>query len=116
MQGVATIVITIGALIDMDLKICKIGDCLGSILPQEAVNRGRAMATVFLIESTEGADQLTPCQPAFEKKRAKSEEIIGRYRNTLYSRRANKGLRPAQPRQPTWIDESPCCSWPPVQP
>jgi hypothetical protein len=40
---------------------------------------------LFLVESPDGAYQLTPYDPAFEKKMRKAEEIIGRYRNTLHT-------------------------------
>jgi len=37
-----------------------------------------------LIEASDGAYQITPYDSTFEKKLEKSEEIIGRYRNTLH--------------------------------
>ena len=37
---------------------------------------------VFLIEAGDGDYRLTPYDPAFEKKMAKAEEIMSRYRNT----------------------------------
>jgi len=71
----------------MELKVRKIGNSLGVVLPKEAVNRLNASDgdRLFLIESPDGAYQLTPCDPEFEKKLAKTEEIIGRYRNTLHA-------------------------------
>jgi len=54
--------------------------------------RGAALATsglgaitYALIEGPGGAYQLTPYDPAFEKKMKKAESIIGRYRNTLHA-------------------------------
>ena len=38
---------------------------------------------LFLIEAPEGSYRLTPHDPGFEKKMAKAEDIISRYRNTL---------------------------------
>ena len=38
----------------------------------------------FLIEAPDGAYQLTPYDPSFEKRMAKAEDIINRYRNTLH--------------------------------
>ena len=38
--------------------------------------------TLFLIEAPDGGYQFTPHDPSFEKKMAKEEEIISRYRNT----------------------------------
>lgn len=71
----------------MELKVRKIGNSLGVVLPKEAVNRLNASDgdRLFLIESPDGAYQLTPYDPEFEKKLAKTEEIIGRYRNTLHA-------------------------------
>jgi hypothetical protein len=39
---------------------------------------------LFLIEAPHGGYRLTPYDPAFEKKMAKAEDIINRYRNTLH--------------------------------
>ncbi len=70
----------------LQLKVRKIGNSLGVVLPKEAVNRLNASAgdRLFLIEAPEGAYQLTPYDPGFQKKMEKAEEIIGRYRNTLH--------------------------------
>lgn len=83
---VATIVITEDEAPMMQLKVRKIGNSLGVVLPKEAVSRLRAGEgdPLFLIEGPNGAYQLTPYDPSFEKKMEKSEEIIGRYRNTLH--------------------------------
>jgi putative addiction module antidote len=69
----------------LELKVRKIGNSLGVVLPKEAVTRLRAGegGRLFLIEGPNGAYQLTPYDPAFEKKMKKAGEIIGRYRNTL---------------------------------
>jgi putative addiction module antidote len=71
----------------LELKLRKIGNSLGVILPREAVGRLRASEgdRLFLIEAPDGGYQLTPYDPAFEKKMEKAEELIGRYRNTLHS-------------------------------
>jgi putative addiction module antidote len=71
----------------MELKVRKIGNSLGVVLPKEAVSRLRAGEgdRLFLIEGPDGAYQLTPYDPAFEEKLEKAEEIIGRYRNTLHT-------------------------------
>ena len=70
----------------LELKVRKIGNSLGVVLPKEAVSRlhAREGDRLFLIEGADGAYQLTPYDPAFEKKMAKAEDIIGRYRNTLH--------------------------------
>jgi putative addiction module antidote len=68
------------------LKVRKIGNSLGVVLPKEAVSRLRAGEgdCLFLIEGPNGAYQLTPYDPSFEAKMERTEEIIGRYRNTLH--------------------------------
>ena len=69
----------------LELKIRKIGNSLGVVLPKEAVNRLHADEgdRLFLIEVPNGAYELTPYDPAFEKKMRKATEIMQRYRNTL---------------------------------
>ena len=71
----------------LELKLRKIGNSLGVVLPKEAVSRLRAEDgdRLFLIEGPDGSYQLTPYDPAFEKKMKKAEDIIGRYRNTLHA-------------------------------
>jgi hypothetical protein len=39
---------------------------------------------LFLIEAPDGGYQLTPYDPSFEKRIAKAEDIMNRYRNTLH--------------------------------
>ena len=70
----------------VELKVRKFGNSLGGVLPKEGINRlntgdGEAL---FLIEAPEGGYRLTPYDPQFEKKMAKAEDIISRYRNTLH--------------------------------
>ena len=71
----------------LELKVRRIGNSLGVVLPREAVSRLHAGDgdRLFLIEGPNGAYQLTPYDPAFAKKMAKAEKIIGRYRNTLHA-------------------------------
>jgi len=71
----------------LELKVRKIGNSLGVVLPKEALRRLRATDgdRLFLIEGPNGGYQLTPYDPAFEKKMQKAEDIIGRYRNTLHA-------------------------------
>lgn len=70
----------------VELKVRKIGNSLGVVLPMEVVNRLHTGdgEPLFLIEAPDGAYRLTPYDPAFEKKMAKAEDIISRYRNTLH--------------------------------
>jgi len=69
------------------LKVRRIGNSLGVVLPKKAINRLQTAdgERLFLIEGPDGGYQLTPYDPAFEKKMAKAEDIIGRYRNTLHA-------------------------------
>ncbi len=68
------------------LKVRKLGNSLAVVLPKEVANRLRAKdgQPLFLIEAPDGAYRLTPCDPAFEKKMAKAEDIIGRHRGALH--------------------------------
>ena len=71
----------------VQLKVRKFGNSLGVVLPREVVSRlsTREGGALFLSEAPEGSYRLTPHDPTFEKKMAKAEEIIGRYRNTLHA-------------------------------
>ena len=70
----------------LELKIRKIGNSLGVVLPKEAISRLHADQgdRLFLIEGPNGTYQLTRYDPGFEKKMKKAGEIIARYRNTLH--------------------------------
>ncbi len=69
----------------VELKVRKVGNSLGVVLPKEVIHRLHAGEgePLFLIEAPDGSYQLTSYDPEFEKKMRKAEEIIGRYRNTL---------------------------------
>jgi putative addiction module antidote len=71
----------------VELKVRKFGNSLGVVLPKEVIQRLQAGdgERLFLIEAENGDYRLTPYDPAFEKKMAKAEEIMSRYRNTLHS-------------------------------
>jgi putative addiction module antidote len=71
----------------LELKVRRIGNSLGVVLPKEAINRLKTGDgdRLFLIEGPNRAYQLTPYDPGFEKKMQNAEEIIGRYRNTLHT-------------------------------
>ena len=68
------------------LKVRKFGNSLGVVLPKEAINRLQTGdgEPLYLIEAPDGGYRLTPYDPAFEKKMAKADDIISRYRNTLH--------------------------------
>ena len=69
----------------VELRIRRIGNSFGVVLPKEVLTRLKAGdgERLFLIEAQDGDYRLTAYDPAFEKKMAKAEGIIGRYRNTL---------------------------------
>ena len=71
----------------VELKIRKFGNSLGVVLPKEVIQRLHAGdgERLFLIETAEGEYRLTPYDPEFEKKMAKVDDIMSRYRNTLHA-------------------------------
>jgi putative addiction module antidote len=70
----------------VELKVRKIGNSLGVVLPKEMLSRLGAGdgARLYLTDAPEGGYRLTPYDPSFAEKMAKAEDIIGRYRNTLH--------------------------------
>jgi putative addiction module antidote len=68
------------------LKVRKVGNSLGIVLPKEVVSRLRTGEgqELFLLEGPDNTYRITPFDPAFENKMAKAEEIMTRYRNTLH--------------------------------
>lgn len=71
----------------VELKIRRFGNSLGVVLPKEVIDRLQTGdgERLFLIEGGDGDYRLTPFDPAFEKKMAKAEDIMSRYRNTLHA-------------------------------
>ena len=69
----------------VELKLRKIGNSLGVVLPKEVLRRLQARdgERLFLIEAPDGSYRLTPYDPAFDDRLAKAEDIMARYRNTL---------------------------------
>ncbi len=69
----------------IELKLRRIGNSLGVVLPKEAVARLNVGdgERLYLFEAPEGGYRLTPYDPAFALKMTKAEEIARRYRNTL---------------------------------
>jgi putative addiction module antidote len=68
----------------VELKVRKIGNSLGVVLPKEVVSRLHTAdgERLFLVEA-DGGYRLTPYDPQFKRKMAKAEEVMARYRNTL---------------------------------
>lgn len=69
----------------IDLKVRKIGDSLGLVLPREILNRLHLEDgdRVFFTETPDGGYRLTPYDPEFETQMKLAEEGMARYRNTL---------------------------------
>lgn len=71
----------------VELKVRKIGNSLGVVLPKEVLNRLKAKdgEALFLLEAPDGTYRLTSYDPSFEHKMRVAEDIISRYRNTLHT-------------------------------
>ncbi|MFT3906383.1 MAG: AbrB/MazE/SpoVT family DNA-binding domain-containing protein [Steroidobacteraceae bacterium] len=69
----------------LTLKIRKVGNSLGLVLPKDVVSRLRADEgdEVFLLEGPNNTYRLTSFDPAFQSRMEKAEDIMARYRNTL---------------------------------
>ena len=69
----------------MELKVRKVGNSLGVVLPKEAVHRLKIAdgERLYLVDSPDGGYRLTPYDPKFEQKMEKAKDIMARYRNTL---------------------------------
>jgi putative addiction module antidote len=69
----------------IELKLRKIGNSLGVVLPKEAlahlkVEEGQ---TVYLTEAPDGIYRVTAESPEFAKQMTVAEDVIRRYRKTL---------------------------------
>lgn len=69
------------------LKVRKVGNSLGVVLPKEALVRLHIDDgdRVFLTETPEGGYQLTAYDPEFEIQMKLAEEGMAQYRNTLHA-------------------------------
>ncbi|HEY3743911.1 MAG TPA: hypothetical protein VGL53_28905 [Bryobacteraceae bacterium] len=69
----------------VELKVRKIGNSLGVVLPKEVIHRLQTKdgQRLFLIDAPDGSYNLTPYEPGFEDKMEKARDIMSRYRNTL---------------------------------
>ena len=69
----------------LKLKLRKIGNSVGLVLPKEALARLHLTEgdMVTVTDATDGSLRLSPSDAEFERQMAKAEDIIGRYRNTL---------------------------------
>jgi putative addiction module antidote len=69
----------------MELKLRKIGNSIGLVLPKEALAKLKAGDgdTVTLTDESDGSLRLRNSDPEFIRQMALAEDIIKRYRNTL---------------------------------
>ena len=83
---VITVVITTEGYWVMELKVRRIGNSLGVILPKNVVKRLRTAEgrLLHLVEEPDSGYRLTPYDPSFEERLSKAEDIISRYGNTLH--------------------------------
>ena len=70
----------------IELKVRKIGNSLGVVLPKEVIARLNSAegAALYLTEGPDGGYRLVPHDPAFAAKMAKAEDIMRRYGDTLH--------------------------------
>ncbi len=69
----------------LELKLRKIGNSLGMVLPKEALVRLNAGEgdLLFLSESDDGGFRITSSDPDFARKMEAAESLSRRYRNAL---------------------------------
>lgn len=69
----------------VELKLRKIGNSLGVVMPKETLARLNATEgdTLFLTETTDRGFRLTATDPNFAETMAVAEKITRRYRNAL---------------------------------
>lgn len=69
----------------LELKLRKVGNSVGVVLPKEALARLNAAEgdAIFLTEIADGSFRLTAKNPGFAKKLAAAESLSRRYRNAL---------------------------------
>jgi len=69
----------------VELKLRKIGNSVGVVLPKEVLNHLKVGEgdTIVLTESVDGSMRIGPSDGAFKKTMEVAEAIIHRYRNAL---------------------------------
>lgn len=69
----------------LELKVRKVGNSLGLVLPKEALARLNVEEgdSVCLTEAPDGSLRLTPTSPEVVKQLEAAQDIIRRYRHTL---------------------------------
>ena len=69
----------------LNLKVRKVGNSLGVVLPKEVLSRLNLEDgdKVFLTEAPDGSYRITPYDPEFEKQLKIGKKFMAKYRNTL---------------------------------
>lgn len=69
----------------LDLKIRKVGNSLGVVLPRPVLNRLHIEDgdSIYLTEAPDGSYRITSYDPEFQKHMQLAEKGMIRYRNTL---------------------------------
>jgi len=69
----------------LELKVRKVGNSLGLVLPKEALTRLNVEEgdSVCLTEAPDGSLRLTPTNPEVVRQLEAAQDIIRRYRHTL---------------------------------
>lgn len=69
----------------VELKLRKVGNSVGVVIPQEALARLNAGEgdSLYLTESPENGFRLSTADPDFARQMRASEKVMRRYRNTL---------------------------------
>lgn len=69
----------------VELKVRKLGNSLGMVLPKEAADKMNVAEgdKLYLTQSPEGGYRLTPEDPAFAAQMESARKLMKRYRNTL---------------------------------
>jgi putative addiction module antidote len=69
----------------LELKLRKIGNSIGVVLPKEALARLNAQEgdAIVLTDAPDGGFRVTPSKADFTRQMEVAEDVIRRYRNTL---------------------------------
>jgi putative addiction module antidote len=69
----------------IELKVRKVGNSLGVVLPKEALARLQVEEgqTVYLTETPEGSYRVTSGNPEFARQMTVAGDVVRRYRNAL---------------------------------
>jgi putative addiction module antidote len=83
-SSVITDVVTIGCIMTLELKVRRVGNSLGVVLPKEALNRLNVADgdQLYITEAPDGF-RITAADPEFAKQMEVAEKGMKRYRNAL---------------------------------